>query len=336
MLFRVFLALLAVSLIAHASLFSNQHNSGSSKHALLAHRVASNGSQASLKKRCKPREKTSLLSSARPAETSKAKLAPVVAAPAKATPTKAAPVKVPSATVHHAASQVPGAGSVSSAASGLLRVTSPICGPSGATKDITVSSGPNGNEHFLNCGIDGKGWQPPRVTVGQLIVVDLSEAIKHPDTPFKHCTPYISLFNKYADEFGIPPILLASIAMQESTCNPGAVGEGGEQGLMQISKDKCVNAPGGNCQDPNFNIREGASFFAQTLKDNDGNVLSTIGQYNGWKPDMTIAEATAAAHTSCCRCQNNLDYLFQLLNGWAQNIDPRERHMGIYQNLANC
>lgn len=38
--------------------------------------------------------------------------------------------------------------------------------------------------------------------------------------------------------------------MQESTCNPGAVGEGGEQGLMQISKDKCVNAPGGNCQDP--------------------------------------------------------------------------------------
>ena len=38
--------------------------------------------------------------------------------------------------------------------------------------------------------------------------------------------------------------------MQESSCNPHTVGGGGEQGLMQITKDKCGGAPGGNCQDP--------------------------------------------------------------------------------------
>ncbi len=47
----------------------------------------------------------------------------------------------------------------------------------------------------------------------------------------------------------VPPIIIASIAMQESSCNPHTVGGGGEQGLMQITKDKCGGAPGGNCQD---------------------------------------------------------------------------------------
>lgn len=136
MLYRVFLALLAVSLVAHASLFSNQHNSDSSKHALLAHRVASNVSHVPLKKRCKPREKASLLSTTRPSETPpKAKLAPVVAAP----------VKAPSAIVHHTAtsskpaSQVPKTNPNSSPVSGLLRVTSPICGSSGATSTLFLN-----------------------------------------------------------------------------------------------------------------------------------------------------------------------------------------------------
>lgn len=38
--------------------------------------------------------------------------------------------------------------------------------------------------------------------------------------------------------------------MQESSCNPETVGGAGEQGLMQITKDKCNGAPGGNCRDP--------------------------------------------------------------------------------------
>lgn len=44
--------------------------------------------------------------------------------------------------------------------------------------------------------------------------------------------------------------MLASFAMQESSCVPSAVGGAGEQGLMQITVDKCGGAPDGNCQDP--------------------------------------------------------------------------------------
>ena len=44
-------------------------------------------------------------------------------------------------------------------------------------------------------------------------------------------------------------MLVASIAMQESTCNPKVQGGGGEQGMMQITKDKCKGAPGGDCKD---------------------------------------------------------------------------------------
>jgi membrane-bound lytic murein transglycosylase MltF len=37
--------------------------------------------------------------------------------------------------------------------------------------------------------------------------------------------------------------------MQESSCNPSAVGGAGEQGLMQITREKCKGAPNGNCKD---------------------------------------------------------------------------------------
>jgi hypothetical protein len=58
------------------------------------------------------------------------------------------------------------------------------------------------------------------------------------------------MFNKHASEFGLKPIMLAAFAMQESTCNPATVGGGGEQGLMQLTQDKCGAAPGGDCRDP--------------------------------------------------------------------------------------
>jgi membrane-bound lytic murein transglycosylase MltF len=61
---------------------------------------------------------------------------------------------------------------------------------------------------------------------------------------------FVSLFEKYADQYGLKAIMLASFAMQESSCNPATVGGAGEQGLMQLTVDKCGGAPGGNCKDP--------------------------------------------------------------------------------------
>jgi hypothetical protein len=39
--------------------------------------------------------------------------------------------------------------------------------------------------------------------------------------------------------------MLASIAMEESGCNPNQIGGAGEQGIMQITSDKCPNKTSG-------------------------------------------------------------------------------------------
>jgi len=212
------------------------------------------------------------------------------------------------------------------------------CGDPGATAETTATSGPNGKLDWLNCGIESGGWQPPYIQISDLKVKSMWEAVESGNSPFQPCRPFLHLFEVYGGQFGIPPIVLASFALQESSCRPDTVGGGGEQGLMQITRDKCGGAPGGNCRDPDFNIRTGAKFFADLLGSNGGDVLLSIGRYNGWTRGLTIGKATAARWSSCCRCQNNLDYLHQFLNGWLQNIDAynQNRRLGRYFNLDAC
>ncbi|KAJ7282986.1 lysozyme-like protein [Mycena rebaudengoi] len=206
---------------------------------------------------------------------------------------------------------------------GLISVGDGHCGNPGATSQITPTTGPNGAMYWLTCGIEAGGWNPPHVTVDELKVVDLTEALKSGDSPFKACAPYVGMFYKYAGQFGLKPIMLASFAMQESGCNPNTVGGGGEQGMMQLTQEKCGGAPGGNCKDPDFNIRTAARYFADVLN-------------NNWRQRLTVQKATAARYSACCRCQNNLDYIFQYVNGWCQNINAYAHSLGKYHNLDVC
>jgi len=224
----------------------------------------------------------------------------------------------------------------SAPSSGLMKVVSQQCGSSGATAATSKTSGPNGNIDWLNCGVDGGGWNPPLVKVGDLQVKDLRAVVGQSNSIFQPCAPYIDMFEQFSAQYNVPTIIMASIAMQESTCNPNTVGGAGEQGIMQITRDKCQGRSDADCRDPSFNIQQGIAFFASTLADCGGNVLETIGRYNGWAPGMTIGSATAAAHTGCCRCQNNLDYLQQTLNAWTQGIDPYSNDIGKYFNLNVC
>lgn len=57
------------------------------------------------------------------------------------------------------------------------------------------------------------------------------------------------------------------------------------------------------------------------LDANGGNVLASIGAYNGWRKGMTVDDATRARWTGNCRNQNNLDYLTQFLNAWVLGKD---------------
>ncbi|KAJ7508100.1 glycoside hydrolase family 23 protein [Mycena galericulata] len=197
------------------------------------------------------------------------------------------------------------------------------CGPRGATHATTNTTGPNGSIDWINCG----GWSPPYLSVDQTVAVNLSDALQSSNSVFTACSQFVGLFQTSGETYGIPAIMLASFAMQESSCEPEAAGEGGEQGLMQISSDKCGGAPGGNCRDPDYNSRTAAAYFSDTLNSNQGDVLLSVGTYNGWYKGLTEAEATAARNSSCCLCQNNLDYLFM-------NIDASG--LGKYHNLDVC
>ncbi|KAJ7045718.1 lysozyme-like protein [Mycena alexandri] len=221
------------------------------------------------------------------------------------------------------------------AVAGLIKVTDNSCGPSGATTKISSSAGPNGAEEWLNCGVSGSGWKPPFMTAKDIISKDLGDALKDSNSPFKACAAYVSIFEKYAAQHGLPAIMLASFAMQESSCNKDTVGGNGEQGLMQITKDKCGGAPGGNCRDPDFNVKTAAAYFANNLDDNGGNLLLTIGQYNGWDVGLTAKKATSVRYSDCL-AQQNLDYLHQFLNGWMQNVDAYSAGLGTFHNLDVC
>ncbi|KAM0753858.1 hypothetical protein T439DRAFT_322742 [Meredithblackwellia eburnea MCA 4105] len=119
--------------------------------------------------------------------------------------------------------------------------------------------------------------------------------------------------------------------MTESSCNKGASGDsGGAYGLMQITKDKCVGAPGGDCNDPDFNVK--TAYLKSVLDEHEGSVLAAPGSYNGWYVGLTYNKATAAAQSECCECQNNLDYHQNIFNGFLQGQDGHS--LGTYNNVA--
>lgn len=258
----------------------------------------------------------------------------VVKAAAKIEPTPSpAPVPAPVVVVAAAAAKSPDSGS--SGGNGLFGVSGD-CGSSGAIGESTLSAGPNGAQDFLNCGIsnsnrDGQ-WNPPSIKLNQLKTLTLEQALDMPNSPFSACRPFVSLFEQHGDRYGIPPIMLAAFAMQESSCRPGATGDhGGAFGLMQITQDKCFDAPGGDCRDPSFNIGKGAWYFREMLSASDGNVLLALGKYNGWYKGLTYNGANKIA-SQCCQCVNNLDYLHSFVNGWILGIDGSK--IGYYKNAV--
>ncbi|KAM0755750.1 lysozyme-like protein [Meredithblackwellia eburnea MCA 4105] len=223
---------------------------------------------------------------------------------------------------------------VTSSGGGLMNFVSSNCGSSGAS-----ASQPNGAQSFLNCGLSqsnpNSGWTPPKgITIAKLKTVSIEQALAS-NSVWEPCKPYISLFEKYANANGLPPILLASFAMQESTCNPSVVGDsGGAWGLMQITTDKCNGMGGSACAEPDYNIKTAAAYFKGVLDQAGGDVLSALGSYNGWYPGLTYNQAIAARWSGCCECQQNLDYLYQMLNGWL--LGKTGYDIGSIQNLKVC
>lgn len=128
---------------------------------------------------------------------------------------------------------------------------------------------------WLNCGVDtDEGWTPPPVTLQNLIYRNLSEILETPNSVFEACRPYLWMFETMEAETGVPTIFLASIALQESGCNPEITGGAGEIGMMQITSEKCPQ-DGSDCYDPMTNIRIGSEYFKMVLDSNEGNLAQS-------------------------------------------------------------
>jgi hypothetical protein len=67
--------------------------------------------------------------------------------------------------------------------------------------DITQTSGPNGSEDWLICGLDGAGWTPANVQVQDIVTKDLAEVLKQNNNPFSNCGAYVDTFYKYASQY---------------------------------------------------------------------------------------------------------------------------------------
>lgn len=80
--------------------------------------------------------------------------------------------------------------------------------------------------------------------------------------PFGPCREHLNAFNTMSGETGIPAVLLASIAMQESTCRAYVTGPNGEIGLMQITPDKCGGV--GDCFEPYVSFQSPPAIFHPT------------------------------------------------------------------------
>lgn len=245
-----------------------------------------------------------------------------------ATDTSPQAIKIKPSQQAKPSSSTDGAGFFTSGMINFAVINTPSSCPSADPSD----DAPNGNIDWLNCGISksdpSSKWTPPKIAIHEVVVKDLDS-----NGIFAPCAQYFPLFEKYGQQNDIPPIFLASFAMQESSCQANAVGDnGGAFGLMQITADKCTS--GVSCSDPDYNIKTAAKYFRDTLDSVNGDLLLAIGQYNGWPSGMSYQQATAAANSGCCVCQNNLDYQNQMLNYWAQGKDASQAK--VYNNLAVC
>ncbi|CAE6470223.1 unnamed protein product [Rhizoctonia solani] len=280
-------------------------------------------------KRCKPKNTGSPYATPEPAPAP----TPETPEPASAPAVAPAPAPSPEPTPEPAPAPAP----KNSGGSGdVIKVKSDGCGDVGATAEITKTSGPNGCQDFLNCGVNGGGWNAPYIRVEDLKYKDLGAELASGHSIFQNCAQFSDAIYSASGQTGLPAILIASIMMQESSCNKDTIGGGGEQGLMQITHDKCGGAPNGDCREPWFNIHTGAKYLKGQVDSYNGNILKAVGSYNGWSDGMTYSKATAARYSNCCRCQNNLDYLHQFFNGWLQGKDAYSNGLGVYNNLAVC
>lgn len=195
------------------------------------------------------------------------------------------------------------------------------------------------SEDWFNTGVDGSGWNPPYLNFTTLY---------HIDRPTFYagvggaCQQYDQYFQIGGDSHGIDPVILAFIAMQESSCQADAGGP--TPGLLQVS---CDNYPNGVCTDSiQDNVNAGANYLQQQLIASGNNAIAAIGSYNGWfvageglNGNNGLTEGYPCSDEGRSNGEpQNLDYLQETLNGWftGQDVYGDQNWIGTYNCQGSC
>lgn len=101
-------------------------------------------------------------------------------------------------------------------------------------------------------------------------------------------------FDRAAERHRVPAGLLVAMARNESTCNPGAIGKGGEVGLMQLRPGTIAagKVQLSRLDLPAVNVDLGARHLARCLR-LCGDVPAALGVYSGRR---TCAQGRASGY----------------------------------------
>jgi soluble lytic murein transglycosylase-like protein len=89
-----------------------------------------------------------------------------------------------------------------------------------------------------------------------------------------------SIVTAMAEQYGVDPALIWDIIRQESGGNANATSRAGAEGLMQLMPGTAAELGVTDPYDPKQNIRGGVAYFAQLLKQFNGNVALALAAYN--------------------------------------------------------
>ncbi|KAH8430960.1 putative extracellular soluble lytic transglycosylase [Aspergillus melleus] len=209
----------------------------------------------------------------------------------------------------------------------------------GSTKEVTADGGPNGSQEWLNTGITSDGWTPPFLSLSDIYTISLSDFYNGIGAP---CAQYDGYFQSSAAKYNIDPVILAVLAMQESSCNADAGGP--TPGLMQVD---CANYPNGECTDDvQDNVDAGANYLTSQIEESGGNAIQAFGKYNGWfvqgsglNGDQGLTEGYPCSDEGTSNgVPQNLDYLHQVFNGWLLGLDVYgdDSWVGTYHCDQSC
>jgi len=91
---------------------------------------------------------------------------------------------------------------------------------------------------------------------------------------------YDVLIERYADRYGVDPVLVRAVIQVESDFNPRCISHKGARGLMQLIPETAHRYGVRNVFDPEDNIRGGVHYLADLLQMFNNDVLRSLAAYN--------------------------------------------------------